>query len=598
MREHKYQGLGISPGIAIGEAFVVELAKPVVWMHRIDDDHLEDEIRRFEKALAETKESIESIKRQIGQELGDEHAYIFDAHLLMLQDPFLVDGTKDYITNNRVNTEFALQQVSAKLSETFKNFEDDYLRERGVDVLDVANRVQWYLNKPYAHSEDEAPELPSILVSHDVHPSKLASMETANVLGLAMDVGGQTTHTGLLATAKGIPAVVGLRDLSVIVKPGEKIIIDGTSGDVIISPTQATIDEYLQKQDLYHQHEEELLGMRDFDSVTTDGERITLNANIELLDELDPAFNKHGAAGVGLYRSEFVYLANPNSIPSEEDHYQLYSNMAKTAGGRPLNVRTIDLGGEKQISSLDIGDETNPALGLRAVRFGLKRKAIFKAQLRGILRASLDGDVRILIPMISGLGEFLEVKKLIEECKSELLKENHPFKEDIQIGLMIEVPSAAIIADVLAAEADFISVGTNDLIQYLLAIDRGNEYVSYLYEPLHPAVLRTLWDISQKCTNAGTNFAMCGEMAADPTTLPLLIGMGFRDLSMNPLSIPVIKSVIRHLDAEMCREMAIEALKLPSVRDVYAFLRQRLETVYPEIRNLELGLPIGDRHES
>lgn len=593
MKERVFSGIGISPGIAIGEAFVIELAKPVIWMHRVEEYLVDDELLRFERAISETKEGLNAIKRQIGQELGDDHAYIFDAHLLMLNDPILVDGTKDFIRNNRVNAEFALQQVSGKLSETFKNFEDDYLRERGVDVLDVANRIQWHLCRPFSRGNEE-PEGPSILVSHDIHPSKLASMDTSNVLGMAMDVGGQTTHTGLLANAKNIPSVVGLRDLSVIVKPGETIIVDGTAGTVIISPKQETIARYEEKKRLYEQHAQELLDLRDIASITTDNEPIVLNANIELLEELEPAFERHGAAGVGLYRSEFIYLRDPQHMPTEEDHRNLYSSMAIAAKGRPINLRTIDLGGEKQLDSLEIGEEANPALGLRAVRFGLKRRPIFKSQIRGALRASLDGNIRLLIPMISGLGEFLEVKELIEECKQELRLEGVEFKEDISIGAMIEVPSAAIIADVLAEEADFISVGTNDLIQYLLAIDRGNESVAYLYEPFHPAVLRTLADIARKCTEAGTPFSMCGEMAADPTALPLLVGMGFRDLSMNPLSIPVIKSVIRHLSAKMCKEITEEAIELPSVKEVYSFLRNMLENVYPDLKNLELGIPVGD----
>lgn len=597
MRERIFQGIGISPGVAIGEAFVIEMAKPVVWMHRVEDEQLDQEIERFEKAVEETKSGINSIKRQIGQELGDDHAYIFDAHLLMLEDPILIDGTKDYIRDNRVNAEFALNHVSGQLSETFKTFEDDYLRERGVDVLDVANRVQWYLCKPFTRG-DEEPEKPSILISHDIHPSKLASMDTANVLGLGMDVGGQTTHTGMLANAKGLPAVAGLRDLSVIIKPGERVILDGSGGKVIISPTDETVTKYEQRRERYRKQEEQLYSYSEIESITTDKLSISLHANVELEEELEHAFGKYGAQGVGLYRSEFIYLSNPDHMPSEEEHYQTYAGMAKAAGGRPINLRTIDLGGEKQVDSLEIGEEANPALGLRAVRFGLKRRGIFKAQIRGLLRAATEGDIRVLVPMISGVGELRDVKNLIEECKTELLKESIPFKEDIKTGVMIEVPSAAIIADILAREADFVSVGTNDLIQYLLAIDRGNESVAYLYEPLHPAVLRTLADIAAKCKAAGTEFAMCGEMAADPVMLPLLIGMGFTNLSMNPASIPVIKSAVRSLDAIKCNELTREVLSLTSIRDIRDYLQKKLDTFYPNIENLELGLPLGGNDES
>lgn len=595
MKEKLYQGIGISPGIAIGKAFIMEMAEPVIWMHRIKEEYLGEELKRFERALAATREALLKIKNRIGREMGSEHAYIFDAHLQMLEDPMLTENVTGFIKEKKVNAEFALQHVTNELSMTFSAFEDAYLRDRGVDVLDIGNRIQWHLSRP-VETLDNAPAEPSILLSHDIHPSKLASMDSSIILGIAMDVGGQTTHTGLLASAKNIPAVVGLRDLSVIVRPGEMIILDGSDGVVITNPSKKMLGKYTQKQKLFQQREEELLTTRDLPAVTQDGIEITLLANIELHEEVEPAFNKFGAQGVGLYRSEYIFLSNPTTMPTEKDHEQIYLSMAEKVGDKTINLRTLDLGGEKGLASLEISPEPNPALGLRAVRFGLKKKSIFKAQLRGILRASLKGNIRIMVPMISGIEEIRQVKDLLEQCKLELMKENVDFNRDIQLGIMIEVPSAAIVADVLAKEVDFVSVGTNDLIQYVLAIDRSNESVAHLYEPFHPAVLRLLLQLADKVNAVGTQLSMCGEMAADPIATPLLIGMGFHELSMNPLSIPVIKMIIRSIRADMCRDITKEALSLPSVDKIYEFLRQKLEHYYPQIQNVKLGIPLGELH--
>lgn len=593
MKERIFEGIGISPGIAIAKAFIMEMAKPIIWMHRISSEEIEDEISRFRAALDRTKKALSEIKEKIGMEMGENHAYIFDAHLLMLEDQILVDGTIDHIRTQKVNAEFALQHVTMELSKTFSSFEDPYLKDRGVDVLDVANRVQAHLCRP-SGSFSSAPEEPSILLAHDVHPSKLASMNTATVLGLAMDVGGQTTHTGLLANAKSIPGVVGLKDLSVIVKQGEQVIVDGNQGLVILSPEEATLKKYREKEKLFRQREEELIQTRDLESITTDGVPINIFANVELSEEFENAFNKYGAKGIGLYRSEYIFLANPSVMPTEDDHASMYSEMTLKAGERIMNLRTMDVGGEKKLESFGIGNEPNPVMGLRAVRYGLKHKGIFKAQLRGALRASIHGNLRIMVPMISGVGELRQVRALLEECKADLIAEGIPVNEDILLGIMIEVPSAAIVADYLAEEADFVSVGTNDLIQYILAIDRGNESVAYLYEPFHPAVLRTLSDIAIKINRAGIPLSMCGEMAADPIATPLLIGMGFRDLSMNPVSIPIVKSVVRSVSSIFCKEITERVLTMRSVDDIYAFLREKLEHHYPSLKNVKLGIPLGD----
>lgn len=596
MKERTYQGIGISPGIAIGTVFVMETARPTVWMHRIAASEIEAEIARFNDAIGRTREGLLDLKERISAEMGSEHAYIFDAHLLMLDDPMLVSGVADLVRNSRVNAEYALQQVTNELSRVFSTFEDAYLKERGVDVLDVSNRIQTQLIRPVTGARDSMPSEPSILLAHEIPPSKLASIDTSIILGIAIDVGGQTTHTGLLARAKNIPALVGLHDTSVIARTGDVAIVDGTEGLLILNPLPETLERYKRRRGLFEQREEELIEIRDEPAVTTDGVEIGLFANVELIEELEPAFSRFGARGIGLYRSEYIFLSSPTLMPTEKDHEAYYRSLVQSAGDRVVTIRTMDLGGEKGMASLEIPVEANPALGLRAVRFGLKKRPLFKAQLRGILRASPAGNIRILIPMISGLGEVRQVKALLEECKNDLLREGVSFKDEIPLGIMIEVPSAAIIADIIAREVDFVSVGTNDLIQYILAIDRGNEEVAYLYEPFHPAVLRILSQIVTAVGAAGKPLAMCGEMAADPIATPLLIGMGYHELSMNPMNIPVVKQIVRAVSAEMCRDLARQSLAVPTVAEMQEFLRRKFEDHYPILKNIKLGVPLGESH--
>ena len=581
MKERHLQGIGISPGVAVGKAFLLKASKPMVWMHRIPTELLDEEVARFLAAVAATRQDLLHLKEEIGKELGTEHAYIFDAHLLMLEDPILVQGVEDKIRKERVNAEFALQQVISELSRTFRAFEDTYLRERTVDVLDVGNRVQVNLCRP-ADQFEELPAEPSVLVAHELAPSQLAAIDSSLLLGIAMDVGGQTTHTGLLARSKSIPAVVGLRDLSAHIKEGSTIIVDGNEGLVITAPNKKTVERYTELRRLYQQRDEELQKTRDLAVVTTDDFEIALYANIEMPEEWPDAF-KHGAKGVGLYRSEFVFLNSPKLLPTEDEHEAIYRKLAEAAGDYFVNVRTLDLGGEKGLESLGIEEEPNPALGLRAIRYSLSEPALFKTQMRGILRASAVGNLRVMVPMISGITEFRQARELLEKCKKELKAEGIPFKKDIQLGAMIEVPSAALTADILAAEADFVTVGTNDLIQYILAIDRSNVAVAYLYEPFHPAVLRVLDEIANRVHSVGENVGMCGEMAADPFAAPLLVGMGYDELSMNAVSIPIIKNWIRTLSAKLCRELVNKALKASTAEEVRELVTDTCEKNYPSL---------------
>ncbi|HUX08139.1 MAG TPA: phosphoenolpyruvate--protein phosphotransferase [Acidobacteriota bacterium] len=589
MSEKQFQGIGISGGVAIGPAFILDSADPVVWMHRVPEEMIEDELQRFRTAKDATRNGLLSLKEEIGKKMGTEHAYIFDAHLLMLDDPILVEGVEKKVREDRVNVEFALQQIISELSRTFRSFEDIYMRERGVDVLDVSNRIQRNLCRPTGRTEEQ-PEEPGILVAHEVVPSKFASIDSKLLLGMAMDVGGQTTHTGLLARSLNLPAVVGLRDLSVQVKKGETIIVDGSEGLVIVDPKPETLQRYRNIKQLFEQQEAELLAIRDLSASTTDGIDIALTANIEMPEELHSAI-QHGAMGIGLYRSEFVFLSNPKLLPTEDDHESTYRTIAEAAGKLFVNIRTLDLGGEKGLESLGMVEEPNPALGLRAVRYSLREPSLFKTQVRGILRASTAGKLRILIPMLTGLPELRRVKEIVEKCKRELREDAIPFDENIKLGAMIEVPSAALIADLLAAESDFVSVGTNDLIQYILAIDRSNASVAYLYDPFHPAVLRVLAEIPDKVHSQGKQVSMCGEMAADPFVTPLLVGFGYDELSMNAVSIPTVKKVIRSVDVAHCREIAAKTLNLSSAEEVRIFLAESIEKHYPSL--FKCALPEG-----
>ncbi len=590
MSEKQFQGIGISGGIAIGPAYVLESADPVVWMHRVPEGMIEDELQRFSDAKDATRNSLLSLKGEIGRKMGTEHAYIFDAHLLMLDDPILVKGVEKKVREDRVNVEFALQQIISELSRTFRSFEDSYMRDRGVDVLDVGNRIQRNLCRPAVYPE-ELPKEPSILVAHEVVPSKFAAIDSTMLLGMGMDVGGQTTHTGLLARSLNLPAVVGLRDLSVQVKRGETIIIDGSEGLVIVNPKQETLQRYRNIKQLFEQQQADLLATREISASTADGVDIAMTANVEMPEELRSAI-QHGATGIGLYRSEFVFLSNPKLLPTEDDHESMYRTIAEAAGDLFVNVRTLDLGGEKGLASLGMEDEPNPALGLRAVRYSLREPSLFKTQVRGILRASTAGNLRILIPMLTGVPELRRVKEIVEKCKRELREDGIPFDENIKLGAMIEVPSAALIADLLAAESDFVSVGTNDLIQYILAIDRSNASVAYLYDPFHPAVLRVLAEIPDKVHSQGKQVSMCGEMAADPFVTPLLIGFGYDELSMNAASIPTVKNVILSIEAEHCREIAEKTLNLSSADDVREFLAASMEKYYPSL--FKCDLPNGE----
>ena len=584
MHEIVYRGIVASPGIVIGRAYLLDRRKVVVAGRRIDDINVKEEVARFKQAVDRSKSQLEELKKRFSKGLGKSHLYILDTHIMLLEDKMLIDGTVKRIRESQLNAEGALTETIAAIGLKYDTIEDDYLRERKHDVEQVGERI---LRNLVGHKQESLADIKDEagIIAHDLAPSDTLMMRKDKILGFATDAGSRTSHTAILARSLGIPATVGLENITAAVKTGDVVILDGIHGVVIIDPDEETFLDYLKKQRRYKYFEQELEKLRTLPAVTLDGHTVQLQGNIELPEEVASAA-EHGGAGIGLYRTEFLFL-NRQTLPTEEEHYNAYRHVAEKAGPHEVVIRTLDVGGDKVGLPGGFEKEANPALGLRAIRFCLQKQDIFRTQLRGILRASAHGNIKILVPMISGLSELYETKKIIEEVKSELRSEGKAFNEDVAIGVMIEIPSAAMIADLLAAEVDFFSVGTNDLIQYTLAIDRQNEHVAYMYEPLDPAVLRLLHRVSDAALRANVTLAMCGEMAGDPLYAAILLGMGFQSLSMNVASIPWVKKVVRSVRMQDAVELAELVMRQPTAalarRTAENFMEERFPDLVAEL---------------
>jgi len=579
MNYTRLRGIGVSPGIAIGEVFLTERVIFTSRKESISPLQTAEEITRLRKAIKRTKEQLTQIKKQIKNIMGEEHSFIFEAHLMILEDKSLFKSLEKIIKEERAKAEWALSQVHNKYQKVFESIDDEYLRQRMSDVSDVLARIYRSMEVKQRVKKDDDKE--KILVAHELLPSEAAlKLSQRSVLAVAMDMGGQTSHTAILARSLNIPAVVGLRNITRIVKNGDHLIVDGTDGEVIINPPPAIRKEFVSKKKKYDDYREELKETTKLSSLTLDSVRFFPLANIELPEEVNLAFSL-GAEGIGLFRSEFLYLQR-TSLPTEKDHLSVYSRIAKEAYPSPVYIRTIDIGGEKALPQFKIEKEPNPALGLRAIRFSLRDRDTFKVQLKAILKASSLKNVRVLIPMITEVEEIMEFKMIFHEVKQELRKEKVKFDENIPVGVMIEVPAAAAITDILVKEVDYLSIGTNDLIQYYLAVDRSNEFVSYLFKPLHPSVLRLIKFIIDTAQREGKEITVCGEMAAEPLSAMVLLGIGLRKFSMNPIFIPRIKKALRSVEYKSVKKVVQEAMNLKTAQEIEEYIIEKILVKHPK----------------
>src|SRR5437868_2042162 len=566
--ETRLQGNGVSPGVARGTLYVVEDDRDDVAKHRIEASEIPNEIARFETALIQTRSQILEMQERIAQSIGAKDAGIFDAHLLVVEDRTLIDEVLRKLQADLCNVEFVFQEVATNYANTLSEIDDPYLRERALDIQDVTKRVVRNL-------QGKAPKdflgltHPHILLAHNITPSDTATMNRQYVLGLATDLGSRTSHTAIMARSLNMPAVVGLHDASEKLKGGLEVLLDGYNGLLILDPTPETLWHYGELEHKRALVTEQLTGLRETKSTTRDGRHIVLSANIELPKDVE-AVKANGAEGIGLYRTEFLYL-NRNTLPAEDEQYDTYRQVAERVAPHPLIIRTFDLGGDKLApGSVETADELNPFLGCRAIRFCLENLDIFKTQLRAILRASVIGNIKIMFPMISGLHELRDAVRILDQCKSELGASGIEFSEDTEVGAMIEIPSAAISANALGREVDFFSVGTNDLIQYALAVDRVNEKISHLYQPTHPAALRLLKMIADAAHANDIWVGVCGEMAGDVALIPLLLGLGMDELSAGATLVPRVKRAVQSLAIPECRELVEETLKLQTPSEILA----------------------------
>lgn len=578
-RELTFSGIGASPGIAIARSYLLNRARVTGIERRILPDEVSAETAAFQAAVERSRGQLLDVREQAAGE-HVEHLYIIDTHLLILDDQLLINATIDLIATELINAEGALARTLRRLRQVFDSIGDEYLRERRSDIDSVGDRLMRNLLGEVRENLDGLTGQ-AIVIAHDLSPADMLQMDRGKVLGVVTDVGGRTSHVAILARSLGIPAVIGLENFSTLAASGEPLIIDGTSGTVIVNPSPATFRDYLARKQQYDYLERELERYRGLPALTPDGRRIAVRGNIERQEEILTARDQ-GVEGVGLFRTEFLFLAG-STPPGEEDQFRAYRAAAEAMAPHPVTIRTLDVGGDKYLPELNLVDEGNPAMGLRAVRFSLREGNLFRTQLRAILRASAHGRVRIMLPMISGIAEIRACRQLIDEVRRDLAAEGTAMGGEVPVGIMVETPAAVLLAGLMAAEVDFFSVGTNDLIQYCLAVDRGNEHVAYLYEPLHPAVLRALDMVCRAAAAAGIEVSICGEMAGEELYAAVLLGLGFTELSMNPPAVGRVKRLIRQMPHAEARELVDLLLQLPTAAEVAEVLGEELGRRFPTI---------------
>ncbi|WP_010257742.1 phosphoenolpyruvate--protein phosphotransferase [Treponema primitia] len=575
----KLSGVSASPGIVIGKFFLYQGNEfQDIPRYAIGKTQIDSEWRRFLTATEAAAADVRALYDKAVQETSKEKADIFQAHLMMLEDTEFQDQIKKELEADRENIEWVVSDISRRITSKMLSSSDAYLRERAVDIADVSHRL---MHKLLGVKEFSLADLTEdvILVAHDLMPSEVLAMNKDRVKGILMDMGGRTSHTAILARAFGVPAVLGLSTVTREITTGDILVVDGGAGQVIINPSKNVLLKYQDAIKQYQRKRDKLLSEVDLPAETKDGHRVCLKANIEVPEEAEAVLH-YGAEGIGLYRSEFLFLT-PGQAAEEEWQYQAYSSVLKAMGDLPVTIRTLDVGGDKVSPNIQPADDKNPLLGWRAIRMCLARPDLFKTQLRAILRASAYGNVKIMFPMISGVEELEQALSLLEEAKAECLQKKQRFAKKIEVGTMIEIPSAALTADVLARKSDFFSIGTNDLLQYTLAVDRGNEKVSYLAQPFHPAVLRLLKLTIDAAHSRGIKAAMCGELAGASFATPILLGLGLDEFSMAASAIPIVKRIIRGTTLESCRDLAEKAMASVSYKQTDTLVNAWMAEYFP-----------------
>jgi phosphotransferase system enzyme I (PtsI) len=552
----------------------------IVRKRRIRPEDVPGEITRFEAALLKTRQQIQGIRTQLATAVGEADASIFDAHLLLLEDTSLIESVKEHLQSRLVNVDFAYEQVVRSFTRKMRELDDDYFRERAADFLDVSRRVLRNLQGK-VEQELRSLDAPSIVLAHDLAPSDTAGFDRKMVLGIATEAGSRTSHSAIMARSLNLPAVVGLKDVIAKFEPGIEVLIDGYEGLLIVAPTEQTKFEYGQRERAHHDVDVKLDALRETLPITSDQHRVIVSANVEILDDL-PLIKEHGAEGIGLLRTEYLFLAQDSS-PTEDEQVNMYVQMAQASKPHHLIIRTLDVGGDKKRPHLGIEQEVNPFLGYRGIRYSLGRPDIFRTQLRAICRAGAEGNVRVMFPMVCDLSELKAARKILDEVREELRQQNIPQGEKLEVGVMIEVPSAAMTADILARHVDFFSIGSNDLIQYTLAIDRGNESVAAMYQPAHPAVLRLMQSVVEAAHRNHIWVGVCGEVASDVVLMPALIGLEVDELSASAASIPRIKRAIQALNYEQSRLLVQRCMQNETGEENHREFLSMAQQLYPEI---------------
>ncbi|MCF3944506.1 phosphoenolpyruvate--protein phosphotransferase [Oceanobacillus alkalisoli] len=563
------KGIAASPGIAIAKAY--QLVTPDLSFEKVTTENTEEEISRLEQALEVSRTELEKIKAHTENKLGEDHAAIFSAHLLILNDPELINPMKEKIETDKVIAATAVEEVSAMFIDMFENMDNEYMRERAADIKDVTKRIMAHLlgvTFPNPALIDEE----VVIIAEDLTPSDTAQLNREFVQGFATDIGGRTSHSAIMARSLEIPAVVGTKNITESVAQNDLIIIDGLEGNVIIHPTDEEVATYKKKQAAYAKQQEEWAKLKDEPTITKDGAEVELAANIGTPDDVAGALH-NGAEGIGLYRTEFLYMGK-SELPSEEEQFEAYKSVLEQMGDKPVVVRTLDIGGDKELDYLDLPKELNPFLGFRAIRFCLENEDVFRPQLRALLRASAFGNLKIMFPMIATLEEFRQAKGILLDEKEKLTAEGMEVSENIEVGIMVEIPSTAVTAAQFAKEVDFFSIGTNDLIQYTMAADRMNEQVSYLYQPYHPAILNLVNNVIEAAHKEGKWAGMCGEMAGDPIAVPILLGLGLDEFSMSATSILPARTQLSKLSKEQIASHKEELLAMGTTDEVVEFINQ------------------------